>query len=100
MFDVRFTSTKKAILKRWPFVSGSKPLLATSVFLVEALDPAFGIDQFGVTRVEGMTVSAGVHVHFGTGGTGFGDRATGTVYFGIHIFGVKICFHGVLLEIG
>jgi hypothetical protein len=74
-------------------------LSAPGVFLIEPFDPSFGIDQFGIAGVEGMTVSAGVHVHFGTGRTGFGHRATGAMDFGVHIFGVKISFHRVLLKL-
>ena len=75
-------------------------LSAACVFFVETLDPSFGIDQFGITGVEGMAVSTGIYMHFCAGGTGFGYCAAGAMNFGVNIFGVKISFHDVLLEIG
>jgi hypothetical protein len=99
MFDV--TPQKRPFCReqKWPFQGEPSTLSAAGVLLVEALDPAFGVDKFRVTGVEGMAVAAGVHVHLGFGGPGFGHRAAGTMNFCVHVFGVKISFHVVLQKL-
>lgn len=72
-----------------------KTELATSVFLIETFDPAFGIDEFHLTSEEGMANITDVDLHQRHSSARGELVSTGATDLAQIVFRVNILFHSL-----
>src|SRR6185295_12312364 len=69
-------------------------LLAARKLALEALDPAAGVDQLLLARVERVAVAADLHLDLRLGGAGGELRAARAPHVGLDVLGMDVCLQG------